>query len=197
MLRSKQRFAEAIAAYDRAIARITTPAPTDWLVFYDRGICYERSHQWPKAEADFRHALNLAPDQPFVLNYLGYSWADMGQNLTAGAADDREGGRSSGRTTARSSTAWAGSCSARANRRGGEDAGTGGRAGARGCDDQRPPGRCLLGGRPQARGELSVAPGADVQSRSPTMPRSWRRSCKAAVASRRCSAASSGWCRTT
>jgi tetratricopeptide (TPR) repeat protein len=82
MQRSKQRFAEAIAAYERAIARIKTPRSTDWLVYYDRAICYERSHQWAKAEADFRHALTLAPDQPFVLNYLGYSWADMGQNLT-------------------------------------------------------------------------------------------------------------------
>ena len=82
ILRSKQRFADAVAAYDRAIARIPEPRQNDWLVFYDRGICYERSHQWPKAEADFRHALTLAPDQPFVLNYLGYSWADMGENLT-------------------------------------------------------------------------------------------------------------------
>jgi tetratricopeptide (TPR) repeat protein len=81
ILRSKQRFSDAVAAYDRAIARIPEPRQNDWLVFYDRGICYERSHQWPKAEADFRHALALAPDQPFVLNYLGYSWADMGENL--------------------------------------------------------------------------------------------------------------------
>jgi tetratricopeptide (TPR) repeat protein len=82
ILRSKQRFTDAIAAYDRAIARIQTPRQTDWLMFYDRGICYERARQWAKAEADFQHALKLAPDQPFVLNYLGYSWADMGQNLT-------------------------------------------------------------------------------------------------------------------
>jgi tetratricopeptide (TPR) repeat protein len=81
LLRGKQRFAEAIGAYDRAVARIKTPGPNDWLVFYDRGICYERSRQWTRAEADFKHALTLAPDQPFVLNYLGYSWADMGQNL--------------------------------------------------------------------------------------------------------------------
>jgi tetratricopeptide (TPR) repeat protein len=86
ILRSKQRFNDAIAAYDRAIARIGEPAPNDWLVFYDRGICYERSRQWAKAEADFQHALKLAPDQPFVLNYLGYSWADMGQNLTQARA---------------------------------------------------------------------------------------------------------------
>ena len=42
----------------------------------------ERSHQWPKAKADFEHALKLSPDQPFVLNYLGYSLADMGHDLT-------------------------------------------------------------------------------------------------------------------
>ena len=81
MLRGKQRFPDAIAAYDRAIGRIRTPQETDWLAFYDRGICYERVRQWGKAEADFRHALALAPDQPFVLNYLGYSWADMGEHL--------------------------------------------------------------------------------------------------------------------
>ena len=86
ILRSKQRFTDAIAAYDRAIGRLQTPGRTDWLVFYDRGICYERSHQWTKAEADFQHALTLAPDQPYVLNYLGYSWADMGLNLTQARA---------------------------------------------------------------------------------------------------------------
>jgi tetratricopeptide (TPR) repeat protein len=86
LLRAKQRFAEAINAYDRAIARIKAPGPSDWLAFYERGICYERSRQWAKAEADFKHALLLAPDQPFVLNYLGYSWADMGQNLVQARA---------------------------------------------------------------------------------------------------------------
>jgi tetratricopeptide (TPR) repeat protein len=86
LLRSKQRFTEAVDAYDRAIALNRTPHPTDWLAFYDRGICYERSRQWSKAEADFKHALTLAPDQPYVLNYLGYSWADMGENLAQARA---------------------------------------------------------------------------------------------------------------
>ncbi len=62
LLRVKLRFPEAIAAYDRAIARMKAPGPNDWLAYYERGICYQRSHQWPKAEADFRHALTLAPD---------------------------------------------------------------------------------------------------------------------------------------
>jgi Flp pilus assembly protein TadD len=82
MLRTKQRFPEAVAAYDKAIARITRPAGSDWIVFYDRGVAEERAHLWPKADADFHTALDLSPDQPFVLNYLGYSYADMGHHLT-------------------------------------------------------------------------------------------------------------------
>jgi tetratricopeptide (TPR) repeat protein len=81
ILRVKQHYPEAIAAYNRAIARIPSPGPNDWPVFYERGIAYERSHQWQLAEADFRHALALSPDQPLILNYLGYSWADMGRHL--------------------------------------------------------------------------------------------------------------------
>ncbi|MGC2781087.1 MAG: tetratricopeptide repeat protein, partial [Bradyrhizobium sp.] len=52
--------------------------------YYYRGICLERSKQWPKAEADMRKALELQPDQPHVLNYLGYSWIDQGVNLDEG-----------------------------------------------------------------------------------------------------------------
>ena len=81
ILRSKQRFPDAAAAYDRAIARLSRPEPQDWVLFYDRGVAEERSHAWPKAKADFENALELSPDQPYVLNYLGYSWADMGRHL--------------------------------------------------------------------------------------------------------------------
>lgn len=81
MLRAKNRFADAVAIYDRAIARVAEPTRSAWPLFYSRGIAEERSHQWPKAEADFKEALQLAPDQSYVLNYLGYSWADRGENL--------------------------------------------------------------------------------------------------------------------
>ena len=43
--------------------------------------CYERAKEWPKAEDDFKKALELFPDQPLVLNYLGYSWVDQGVKL--------------------------------------------------------------------------------------------------------------------
>lgn len=81
VLRIKHRYDEAIAAYSKAIAHIDTPGQRDWIAFYDRGVAYERAGKWALAEADLKLALQLAPDQPMVLNYLAYSWADMGQHL--------------------------------------------------------------------------------------------------------------------
>jgi tetratricopeptide (TPR) repeat protein len=81
LLRDKNRYPEAIAAYDRALARTSAPSRAVWPLLYARGVAHERAHQWPMAEADFKRALELAPDQPTVLNYLGYSWADQGTNL--------------------------------------------------------------------------------------------------------------------
>ena len=79
--RSAKKYVEAAATYDQAIAAVGIPQRDNWTLFYFRGICYERSKQWPKAEADFKKALELNPDQPLVLNYLGYSWVDQGLNL--------------------------------------------------------------------------------------------------------------------
>ena len=81
MLRGRERFNDASEVYSEAVKRIGTPARSDWTLFYFRGISHERSKQWDKAEADFKTALELFPEQPLVLNYLGYSWVDMGMNL--------------------------------------------------------------------------------------------------------------------
>jgi Flp pilus assembly protein TadD len=81
MLRGRERFAEAAEVYSDAIDRIEAPAKADWSLFYFRGIAHERTKEWEKAEADFRKALELFPDQPLVLNYLGYSLVDKGLKL--------------------------------------------------------------------------------------------------------------------
>ncbi|HET7412518.1 MAG TPA: tetratricopeptide repeat protein, partial [Pararhizobium sp.] len=61
--------------YDRAAEKIgAVPRKSDWNIFFQRGIAYERLKEWPKAEPNFKKALALNPDQPQVLNYLGYSW---------------------------------------------------------------------------------------------------------------------------
>ena len=73
--------ARSTARRSRTIAK---PEKPNWLIFYFRGICYERAKQWDKAEADLKKALELFPEQPHVLNYLGYSWVDQGMNLDEG-----------------------------------------------------------------------------------------------------------------
>ena len=84
LLRSRERYAEAVAAYDIAVQRIGTVDERHWPVFFGRGMVLERTKQWPRAEADMKKALELSPEQPYVLNYLGYSWIDQGLNLDAG-----------------------------------------------------------------------------------------------------------------
>ena len=84
VLASKEEYAEAAQLYDDAVERIAEPERGDWNIFYQRGIAYERLKEWPKAEPNFRKALELYPDQPQVLNYLGYSWVDMNMNLEEG-----------------------------------------------------------------------------------------------------------------
>ncbi len=79
--RAIDKFSEAADAYSHAIAAIKTEDAEDWRIYYYRGIALERSKQWARAEADFNHALKLSPGQASVLNYLGYSWVDMGVNL--------------------------------------------------------------------------------------------------------------------
>ncbi len=70
------------ALYDKAADAIgPVPKKGDWTIFFQRGIAYERLKEWPKAEPNFKKALELNPDQAQVLNYLGYSWVDMNMNL--------------------------------------------------------------------------------------------------------------------
>ena len=84
--RREERYAEAATSYTNAIDLTGELSAADWRNFYVRGICYERTDQWDAAEADFRQALELQPDQPLVLNYLGYSLVEM--NLKIDEARD-------------------------------------------------------------------------------------------------------------
>ncbi len=80
-LRGQEQYAKAAESYDRAIALIDADAPAYWFLYYSRGVAYERIGEWDKAEADFRKSLSLSPDQPAVLNYLGYSLVEKNQKL--------------------------------------------------------------------------------------------------------------------
>jgi tetratricopeptide (TPR) repeat protein len=79
--RAAKQFDVAAETYTKAIDLLEKPDRSNWTLFYFRGVCFERAKQWPKAEADFKKALELYPDEPLALNYLGYSWVDQGMNL--------------------------------------------------------------------------------------------------------------------
>jgi Flp pilus assembly protein TadD len=81
ILRGKERYEEAVKVYDQAFARIPSLQPRHWSLLYARGIALERSKQWQRGEKDFLKALEYQPDQPYVLNYLGYSWVEKGLHL--------------------------------------------------------------------------------------------------------------------
>ncbi|CAN5271720.1 tetratricopeptide repeat protein [soil metagenome] len=79
--RNNEQYQEAAKTYDQALSLLAAPGKDDWSTFYYRGISNERNKQWDKAEADLREALKLSPEQPSVLNYLGYSMIEKRVNL--------------------------------------------------------------------------------------------------------------------
>lgn len=87
LYRQKEDFKKAVSVYSEAETRILEESGADkvpteyWHLLYMRGMAYEQSDQWKKAERDLQGALDLQPDHPYVLNYLGYAWADQGENL--------------------------------------------------------------------------------------------------------------------
>lgn len=85
LLSDQKEYDEMAKNYDKAVEVIGPLAKrSDWSVFFQRGIAYERLKKWDQAEPNFKRALDLYPDQPQVLNYLGYSWVDMNIHLDDG-----------------------------------------------------------------------------------------------------------------
>jgi Flp pilus assembly protein TadD len=78
LLRGADKCAEASAILGDLIR--TAPKP-DWRLHFGRAVCLEKLGRWPEAESDLQAALKLRPDEPELLNYLGYSWIDRGVRL--------------------------------------------------------------------------------------------------------------------
>ncbi|GLR68483.1 hypothetical protein GCM10010909_31640 [Acidocella aquatica] len=81
-LRAANEMEAAIPYYSKAIAAMgDPPPPAAWSLFFDRGICEDTVKDWAAAEPDMLQALALGPNQPYVLNYIGYTWAMKGEKL--------------------------------------------------------------------------------------------------------------------
>lgn len=82
LYRTEEDYTNSLKAYNKA-ARLVKEDHEEkyWYLFYARGMSYEREGKWQKAESDLQKALSFRPNHPYLLNYLGYSWADQGVNL--------------------------------------------------------------------------------------------------------------------
>jgi tetratricopeptide (TPR) repeat protein len=80
-LRRTEQCGEAVTFYTAALDLVDTTQPRYWFLYYARGICHEILDDFDAAEADLRQALVLNPDQPQVLNNLGYSLVEQRRNL--------------------------------------------------------------------------------------------------------------------
>ena len=77
----KKDWKAAVGAYTRAIDLVTKQNKRDWTLLFLRGMSYYEVGNWPRARADARVALRYAPDEPLLLNFLGYSMAERHENL--------------------------------------------------------------------------------------------------------------------
>jgi tetratricopeptide (TPR) repeat protein len=75
-----KRFKEASEQLDLADATAAKPDEKLYMLFL-RGEYYDRQKMYDQAEAQFRKALAIDPQNAGVLNYLGYMLADQGQKL--------------------------------------------------------------------------------------------------------------------
>ena len=78
-LRSNKEFKKSIDLYTEILN--TGLFKNSWNLYYSRGIAYEQSGHWVEAEKDLQEAMKLNPEDPYVLNYLAYSWLDRKINI--------------------------------------------------------------------------------------------------------------------
>lgn len=81
MHRRREDFTQAVAVYDEILAEIAEPTEPHWALIYARGMSLERANEWDRAEKDLLLALTFQPDNPMILNYIGYTWVDKDVNL--------------------------------------------------------------------------------------------------------------------
>ncbi len=80
------RNAEAEAIYDRVVADETSAGEDDWRSLFARAAARQELGRWEEAEADLLAALEVNPNQPEVLNFLGFGWVDRGVRVDEGVA---------------------------------------------------------------------------------------------------------------
>jgi len=81
LYRRNNDFNSAITAYDEALENVSSSNSQEWAILYARGMAKDEKQEWASAEKDLLAALKIQPQNPHILNYIAYSWAEKGINL--------------------------------------------------------------------------------------------------------------------
>lgn len=81
LLRTQEHYPEAISVYEAALGTLKEKKPQHWPIYFAIGICQDKMNNWAEAEKSLRRSIELSPNQPDVLNYLGYSFLIRGENF--------------------------------------------------------------------------------------------------------------------
>ena len=76
-----EKYEESIKYYTKVLNNIPNDHPLYSKILHRRGMSYERLKLWEKSEDDLIQSLSLVPEEPYVLNYLAYSWLERNINL--------------------------------------------------------------------------------------------------------------------
>ncbi len=79
--RAIQNYEAAYEWFNRVVELDESEGRLDWRSYYARGLALDALGRWNQAEADFLKSIEISPNQPEVLNHLGYSWVDRGVHL--------------------------------------------------------------------------------------------------------------------
>tara|TARA_A100001011_G_scaffold393682_1_gene484177 strand:+ start:1321 stop:3021 length:1701 start_codon:yes stop_codon:yes gene_type:complete len=80
-LRNKEKYDESIKLYSEILLKIKLNHELYPSVLERRGMAYERNDQWKLGEKDLLDSLKIKPNEPYVMNYLAYSWVEKNKNI--------------------------------------------------------------------------------------------------------------------
>lgn len=80
-LKNNENYDDSIKYYSQLLSLIDKKHDLYPQVLDGRGIAYERTNQWDKAEVDLLGSLESSPNDAYVINYLAYSWIEKGKNI--------------------------------------------------------------------------------------------------------------------
>lgn len=85
-LRQLKKYDAAVQAYSKALKMLGAPQKKNWTLLFARANAAQSAGDWKAAEDDLKLAMQLNPEEPQILNFLGYTWIDQNENLRQGMA---------------------------------------------------------------------------------------------------------------